>query len=188
MEKVARDFLNKEFDYFQKLAELQYTHFMQVFLFWTAVVIAPITAGLLVEHSNGASSTNLPILLVGIAVLGFFIAAKMFDIRCSQLTYIATLNYFRAYLYEDIKDHLPKSYKHQFPPEDLRKKALNDFGIIMAFTMSVVHGFYLGYGLPRLLLCQSNFDWQIFICSCLVGIGMYFLILLWRGPKPQNKK
>ena len=78
MEKDARDYLHEELSYFEKSAEVQFTHFMQVFYFWTAVVTAPITAGLLVKQGADAFQFALPLILVLIAPLGWFLSAKMF--------------------------------------------------------------------------------------------------------------
>lgn len=97
MDKDARDFLNSQLEFFQKSAELQFTHFMGVFYFWTLVVSAPVTAGLLTSSDKNADS-RLGILLLLTAVLGLFLSAKMFDIRCSQLKYIAEINQIRDIL------------------------------------------------------------------------------------------
>ena len=104
MEKDARDYLNAEIGYFQKAAELQFTHFMQVFYFWTAIVTAPITAGLVFANAEITAHPVFPIFLALIALLGWFLSAKMFDIRCSQLKYLANINDTRGALYDGIKE------------------------------------------------------------------------------------
>lgn len=188
MEKDARDYLHEELSYFEKSAEVQFTHFMQVFYFWTAVVTAPITAGLLVKQGADAFQFALPLILVLIAPLGWFLSAKMFDIRCSQLTYISKVNYYRDMLYKGVKDHLSKEYKLPFPPDtDLRKKALTDFGLWMAITMSGLDAVYLGFGIP-MLQNKNVFNWCIFFTFFIFGICTYFVIILWRGPKSNDKQ
>ena len=57
MKKDARDYLNAQLDYFQKASEIQFTHFMGVFYFWTLVVSAPVTAGLLTSSGEDERST-----------------------------------------------------------------------------------------------------------------------------------
>src|SRR5208337_1741847 len=104
-----------------------------------------------------------PILLGLVAVIGLLLAAKMFDIRCSQLRYISMMNRVRAALYLDIKDDLPRSYKLPFPPSnDLRKTALTDFGVIMAVTMSALDAVFFGFALPPLLKSGTGFSWYDF--------------------------
>src|SRR5688500_18340280 len=133
MDNAARDYLRIELDHFQKNAETQFTHFMGVFYFWTAVVTAPVTAGL--AKRDEIDPEALGSLLFLIAVLGGFLAAKMFDIRCSQLRYLVYLNRIRSKLFEHAKkvnarEKLFTNYDHPFPPaEDLRKGAKSDFGM-----------------------------------------------------------
>lgn len=187
MEKDARDYLNAEIGYFQKAAELQFTHFMQVFYFWTAVVTAPITAGLLFTRTDLTSNPVFPIFLALIALLGWFLSAKMFDIRCSQLKYLAIINYYRGALYNGVKGHLPRNYNLPYPPEtDLRNEAFKDFGPFMAFTMSGINAVYLGFGI-NLLYSQTTFNWYAFIIFFLFGFSTYYALLMWRGPRPQKK-
>ncbi len=189
MKQYAVDYLKNELEYFQKAAEVQFTHFMQVFYFWTVVVTAPITAGLLVTPGSFTSDKSaLPIILVLIAFIGWFLAAKMFDIRCSQLRYISKINFVRAAMFDEVKDHLPKGYIPPFLPEtDLRDEAFKDFGVLMAIAMSAIDGVCLGFGLP-LLQGKTTFSWCFSIPYFIVGLATYFAIILWRGPKPRESE
>lgn len=188
MKKETRDYLNAEFDYFQKSYEIQFTHFMGVFYFWTIVVTAPITAGLL-STKGSLSSPAFPILLGLVAVVGLFLATKMFDIRCSQLRYISMMNRVRATLYLGIKEDLPKSYKLPFPPSnDLRKTALTDFGMVMAITMSALDATFFGFAAPPLLQGSTGFSWCAFGISWFVGIATYLLLIFLRVPEPAKEQ
>jgi hypothetical protein len=181
MNKEAHDYLIAELKFYQKAYEIQFTHFMGVFYFWSVVVTAPATAGLL-TFSGDANYPAFPILLVLIALMGWFLSAKMFDIRCSQLKYISKMNYVRYTLYQDAKANLPESYKHPFPPDtDFRKTAFTDFGMIMAIVMSALDSTFLGFALP-LLQGSGGYNWDTFTIYFLFGIATYFAIVLWRLP------
>jgi hypothetical protein len=187
MEKDALDYLKVEIGYFQKATELQFTHFMQVFYFWTAIVTLPITAGLLFSQTEITSSPVFPVFLVLIALLGWFLSAKMYDIRCSQLKYLTIINYIRGALFNGVKGHLPKNYSLPYPPgTDLRNEAFKDFGPLMAFAMSAIDAVYLGFGIA-LLNRQSAFNWCASILYFMIGFGTYYALMMWRGPKPQRE-
>src|SRR5690606_6405700 len=142
---------NNELNYFQKASEMQFEHFMKVFYFWTIVVTAPITAGLLSDDSK-INSPTFGMLLLLIGLIGFFLTLKIFDIRCSQLRYIAKINQIRAILYMQIKKDNLDLYQELIPPNnDLRKTALEDFGWKMALTMSFLNAVILGFAVPHLL-------------------------------------
>ncbi|MDP1624216.1 MAG: hypothetical protein Q8L64_00450 [bacterium] len=85
MKKDARDYLNTEYNNFQKAYEIQFTHFMGVFYFWIGVATAPVAAGLLSKHE--LDSPVLPILLALVAFIGLFLSAKMFDISITAQGY-----------------------------------------------------------------------------------------------------
>lgn len=185
MKKDAIDYLNTELNNFQKASELQFSHFMGVFYFWTLVVSAPVTAGLLTSSNR---QYTLGILLLLTAFLGLFLSAKMFDIRCSQLRYIAEINRIRGLLYSGIKKDIPKGYEISFPPnKDLRRTALSDFGLIMAITMSALEAVFFGFALP-LIQGKNEFNYLGFIVFVLTGIAIYIIIIFWRGPKPLIPK
>lgn len=181
MKKETLEYLNAELNNFQKASELQFTHFMGVFYFWTLVVSAPVTAGLLT--STGEHRT-LGILLLLTSFLGLFLSAKMFDIRCSQLRYISEINRIRGIFYDGIKNDIPKDYGISFPPnKDLRRTALSDFGIIMAITMSALEAVFFGFALP-LVQGISEFNFWGSILFFILGLAIYISIIFWRGPKP----
>jgi hypothetical protein len=186
MNKDTRDYLNAEFDYFQKSYEIQFTHFMGVFYFWTIVVTAPVTAGLL--SKDNLNTPAFPILLGFVAFIGLFLAAKMFDIRCSQLRYISTMNRVRSALYQDSKDDLPKNYEIPFPPStNLRRTALTDFGMVMAITMSALDAALFGFAAPPLLQNDTGFSWWAFGIFGIIGILTYLILVFSRVPEPPKE-
>lgn len=201
MDIDTRDYLKTELDFFQKNAETQFTHFMGVFYFWTAVVSAPVTAGLLATDLGGSNGFTLGILLLLIAILGMFLAIKMFDIRCSQLKYIVYMNQIRWKLYKDVKVRDDKKkyvqnkifwkYDHPFPPTgDLRKIALLDFGWEMAKTMSLLHGGFLFFGLWFIILKMKQFheNFVLFLMGAFVISALYAIYGLWRYRRFVNTK
>jgi len=187
MNPDARKYLETELEHLQKAYELQFTHFMGVFYFWTVVVTAPATAGLLTSGSN-TNQTNLPILLLLVALMGWFLSAKMFDIRCSQLRYIININQVRQHLYDDLKAHLPKKYQISFSADtNLQRTAFSDFGMIMAFTMSAIDAAFLGFAVPP-LQGYMGFNWNYFWLYLLFGIDTYLTLVILRVPKPPSKR
>ncbi|MEP7134173.1 MAG: hypothetical protein ABI904_04515 [Chloroflexota bacterium] len=152
----AQDYLKAELDFFQKEKEIQFTHFMGVFYFWTAIVTAPITAGLLT--TGNLKSGPLPILLLVVAIVGMFLTLKMYDIRCSQLIYTDKMNKTRGIYFIKIKEYLPESYKLPYlPDENLRGTALKDFGMWMARIMSLMNSVILFFALLFLFERYTGF-------------------------------
>ena len=84
----AITYFKAEIEQYQKDYEIQFNHFMGVFYFWIGIVSVPATAGLLTKK---VPPENLALLSFLIAILGYFVSAKMYDVRCSQLRYIAGL-------------------------------------------------------------------------------------------------
>jgi hypothetical protein len=182
MKKEEIDFLSSELNYFQKLSEERFSHFMQVFYFWTAIVTAPITAGLILNQGAFTSNAAFPFFLFLIAILGWFLSAKMFDIRCSQLGYINDLNYIRRRFYIGLHKDFQTSYiipqfDKNLMAKDLRDAAKHDFGIWMAITMSILDGVYFGVGLYLLLgqdIISFVFSFLIASAFSLCGIIIYY--------------
>lgn len=188
MNQDTRDYLNNELHFFEKAYEIQFTHFMGVFYFWTIVVTAPVTAGLLATKGIGGDLT-LSILLLLVAFLGWFLAAKMFDIRCSQLRYISMINQVRWTLYQDVKKNLPKSYVIPFVINtNVRKTAFTDFGMSMAIAMSALDAILLGFALPFLLQDNTGFNWWAFTFYFIFGFATYLFLVITRVPKPPKEQ
>ncbi len=185
MNNDARDYLKTELEFFNKAYEIQFDHFMRVFYFWTVIVTAPISAGLL-TISNPLESDVFQLLLMLIAIMGWFLSAKMFDIRCSQLRYVSIMNEVRELFYRDAKNSLPKSYEHPLPAaRDLRQEAMTDFGIWMAFTMSFLDAVFFAFAVPYFLSVGPEFNWRAFVVYFLFGISTYFYLVSRRVPKPR---
>ena len=141
------EYLKSEIDYLQENEKLQFNHFMNVFLFWSAVISIPTTAGILTKDFFWKSAP-FGIVLILVGLLGFFIAVKMFDIRCSQLHYITIINDVRQTLFDLIKSNDLEGYVHPFPnKKDLVEVALHDFGMRMAEIMSSVEGVLIAFGI-----------------------------------------
>jgi hypothetical protein len=187
MKKEVRDYLHAELVFFQKETETQFTHFMGVFYFWTVVVAAPVTAGLL-KFENNQDPKTLKTLLLIVALLGMFLAAKMFDIRCAQLKYTSFINRARGMLHTPITNDLPKSYKLPFPSDaNLRKTALTDFGIWMAVIMSGVDAVCFGFALP-LLISGTDFNCCGFIIFWIIGVAIYLLMVYRKVPDSTSNQ
>ena len=107
-----------------------------------AVVTFPATAGL-IAGTTTLGDGKFGLLLVLLAILGVFLSAKMFDIRCSQLKYIVKINEVRYHIHVEVKSALPKDFNLTFDRDvNLRQVALTDFGMAMAVVMSLVNGAY----------------------------------------------
>ena len=146
MKEDTREFFKIELEHFEKASEIQFNHFMGVFYFWVGVVSIPATAGLLTAEN--INPKYLAYLSLIIAVLGHFLSAKMFDIRCSQLNYLTIINEFRHYLYKLEKNNLSSNYKHPYPYDtNLRRVAFRDFGFYMAIIMSSIDALFFGVGI-----------------------------------------
>jgi hypothetical protein len=173
----VRDYFQREYEAFLKSYEIQFTHFMGVFYFWITIVTFPATAGLIAKE-HALSEDNFILLLRLLAGLAFFVAAKMYDIRCSQLKYIKFKNDAQQQLYNLIPENdRPKDYTptgRNFKP---RKAALLDFGIMMAIIMSLVEAAYIGYAefLKTTNMIQAiEYSFVIWI----FGIIVYILFVL----------
>ncbi len=164
---------------FRAAYDAQFKHFMGVFYFWITVMTFPGSAGLIAgDHIRPHS---LGLLLISLAVLGLFISLKMFDIRCSQLTYVHHLNNERSEMVRLLGGptafQIPIPY---VPPPNLRNAALTDFGFWMALIMSSIEGIYMGYGLYRYepMSCY----WCGGCILFLVGTGAYLFFILAKVP------
>jgi hypothetical protein len=166
-------FLISEYEFLQKVFEIQFNHFMGVFYFWVALITAPLTAGLL---SDPSLSTVLGVLFISVASLGFFLSAKMFDIRKSQLRYAQKMNEIRTFFWHKYKIE----EKHQLLPlgknANLARISTTDFGMYMALIMSIVHG---GLFLFSSRIFSINFAVSLLIglSVSLINFGLYFLFM-----------
>jgi len=184
MKQYPMKYLNSELRFLQIAYKTQFTHFMNVFYFWTVLVTAPVTAGLLTKQDQSTLISTFPIVLVLIGIVGWLLFAKMSEIRMSQLTYISKMNYVRSEMHNIVKPHLSKEYKLPFKCEiDLSNEAKKDFGVVMTITMSLINAAYLGFGLPMFFSQLINSGLYIFFISFLFGIATYFIIIAWSGPK-----
>lgn len=185
MTENTRDYFQREYNAFLKAYEIQFTHFMGVFYFWIAVVTFPATAGLIASN-HALSRPSFALLLHTLALLGFFLAAKMYDIRCSQLRYIVYMNEARKRLFEMIPE---KDQPHDYKPpgKDFRpiKTALRDFGMIMAVVMSIVNAAYTGYAL-YIQTTQIGPSIRYGLGMLAFGVVMYVLFV-WRKLRSKNK-
>ncbi len=191
-----KDYFIAEYETWLKCYEVQFTHFMGVFYFCVAVVTFPATAGLIASQYQ-LSPSKFALLLHFLALLGFFLLAKMSDIRCSQLKYVRNMNEARYHLYEYAKEELPDDY---IPPllfnhdritekPNMRNIALRDFGLIMAIVMSAVNAAYTGYA-----FYLNSGDAYRSMCYGALAWGFGFLIyfcFVWfklrlRAPKHQK--
>lgn len=186
MKKETREYLNNQFNYFQKLSELQFDHFMRVFYFWTIIVTAPLSAGLVSDISQ-IDSQPFGILLLLIGLIGIFLTVKIFDIRGSQLRYIAQINQIRYIFETEIKKN-DKRYFYQslFPPwKDLRETAYEDFGMKMAITMSFINAIFLGFAL-RVLVNSNIVGLLTFAVAVSFGIIWYRDFVKLKVPLPED--
>jgi hypothetical protein len=185
MGDAVREYFKTELEHFQKAYELQFNHFMGVFYFWIGVVTLPSTAGLLTTGKN-IPLENLALLSLLIAIVSLFTSLKMFDIRCSQLIYTFHMNEIRHQIYDALQKEIP-SYEHPFPNStDLRDRAHQDFGAIMAFVMSVVNAIFFGFSIYAFfkILSLSIFASLIWF---LIGSFSYRLMVDKRVPKPNTE-
>ena len=182
-----KDYFIAEYEAWLKSYEVQFTHFMGVFYFWMAVVTFPATAGLIASQHQ-LSPGKFALLLHFLALLGFFLLAKMSDIRCSQLKYVRNMNEARYNLYEYAKQKLPANYVPPFAKNpNVRKIALTDFGLIMAIAMSAVNAAYTGYALylnsgdAYRSICYGAYAWG-------VGFLIYFCFVWFKLRPPKRQK
>jgi hypothetical protein len=134
---TLKEVLIEEYKFMQKAAELQFTHFMGVFYFWTALISLPTGAGILKSFETKDMAFGLVCLFV--SLIGVFLSAKMFDIRRSQIKYLRLTNQIRFALWEIGKVYeltdpriipMGKRQKQDGKLEivDLRQVARTDFG------------------------------------------------------------
>jgi len=183
----SKDYFIAEYEAWLKSYEVQFTHFMGVFYFWVAVVTFPATAGLIASQKY-LSPANFAILLYFLALIGFFLLAKMSDIRCSQLKYVRNLNEARYHLYNDAKEELPDSYGPPYVRNlNVRKIALTDFGVIMAIVMSAVNAAYTGYAsyLSSGATCRGTLYG---VCAWAFGFLIYFCFVWFKLRPPDHQK
>ncbi len=186
-EQEKESFLRIEYEFLAKAYEVQFTHFMGVFYFWIAVIGAPTTAGVI------AKVVNVGFLCIGSGLLGIFLAAKMFDIRHSQFRYIAKMNELRGRFWS--KFDIMKNDKIEMlgKDTDLEKIARTDFGIIMAWVMSLINGLLIAGGvflLRPLNLAAFNFALAgaILILVICIDVYLYYRLVVWKllsKPKTQ---
>ncbi len=147
---------------------------MGVFYFWIAIITAPLTAGLLSDPNLGKV---LGILFISIASLGFFLSAKMFDIRKSQLRYAHKINEIRIFFWNKYKIE----EKHQIAPlgknTNPAKISKTDFGLYMAMIMSLVHGGLMLYGSFSLFSINFGISIVIGVLVSLMNFWLYFLFM-----------
>jgi len=185
---ALKDVLLDEYRFMQKSYELQFTHFMGVFYFWIAVVSLP--TGAAVVANLGSKPVPLGLLFCFIALIGFFLSAKMFDIRRSQVRYVERTNQLRAALWLRYKIKDETGIEPMGEGADLVKIALTDFGRTMAVTMSAVHGVLIGIGIWPLLTGLGSGQCAVPLA---VGIGLIvaalnlraFFWIVGRPPKVQ---
>ncbi|MCK4823460.1 hypothetical protein KA005_47350 [bacterium] len=183
----TKDYFIAEYEAWLKSYEVQFTHFMGVFYFWVAVVTFPATAGL-IANQHHLSSGNFALLLYFLALIGFFLLAKMSDIRCSQLKYVRNMNEARYHLYKDAKEELPDSYDPRYVRNlNVREIALTDFGLIMAIVMSAVNAAYTGYASYLSSGATSRSTWYG-VCAWVFGFLIYFCFVWFKLRPPKHQK
>ena len=187
MSNKPREYFRAEYEAWLKSYEIQFTHFMGVFYFWVAVVTFPATAGLIASQHR-LPSHHFSLLLFLLALLGFFLLAKMSDIRCSQLKYVRNMNEARYQLYEDAKQELPKNYVPPFGKNiNVRKIALRDFGLVMAIVMSAVNGAYVGYAFYLNSGDTSRSTWYG-VSAWVFGFIIYFCFVWFKLRPPKHQE
>lgn len=182
----THEYWTQELNHFTKAYEVNFTHFMGTFYFWTGIMTLPATAGLLAKDTI-MTPIAFSSLFGLLAILGIFLTAKMYDIRCSQLKYIHFVDHARHYLYKEVKTRLPKEYKHPFDTDNnLWHIALTDFGMIMAIVMSLVNA---AYAACCILFLGTDSWWRaatVFLVLTIFGIGLYALFVFRKVPSPQE--
>lgn len=177
-----KSFLLTEYDLLEKEYGLQFDHFMKVFYFWIAVVGAPMTAGIVSNLGlQGQQSLKaFGILCVVIALLGFFLSLKMFDIRQSQWRYIQDMNSIRKFFWEKLEIPFETNLSRlSKKPECITDVSKSDFASKMAWIMGAIHGLLLFFGMSILLsLVCPCYPWQ-YVSSAVLAI--LTLVLNWRA-------
>ena len=181
-----REVLLNEYYFMQKAYELQFTHFMGVFYFWIPVVTLPTSAGVLANL--GSRPVHLGLLFCFIALIGFFLTAKMFDIRRSQVRYLERINKLRAALWGIYEVEGRTRIAPMGREADLTRIALTDFGRTMAITMSAVHATLTGIGLWNVLtgLGYDHCTLLLAVAGGLIVSGLNLGAFFWIvGHRPQ---
>jgi hypothetical protein len=168
-EGAVKDILLGEYRFMQKSYELQFTHFMGVFYIWIPVVTIPVGAGILANL--GSKPLAFGFLICFVAIIGVFLSAKMFDIRRSQIRYLERTNRLREALWEKYKIEDETGISPLGKGVDLVKIATTDFGLMMAVTMSAVHGTLGGVGVARIMSASPYF-------RCAIPSGIVFGLIL----------
>lgn len=183
---ALKDVLLNEYCFMQKAYELQFTHFMGVFYFWIPAVTLPTSA--VVLANLGSRPVPLGLLFCFIALIGFFLSAKMFDIRRSQVRYLERTNKLRGALWGRYRVEYWTGIAPMGKEADLTRIALTDFGRTMALTMSAVHGALTGIGLWN-VLTGLGYDHCVLLLAVSGGLivpglnlGAFFWIV---GHRPQ---
>jgi hypothetical protein len=145
--EARRALLVTEYEMLSKFYDVQFTHFMGVFYFWIATVGAPTTAGAVSSSGGIDGSSMFGLICIGAGLLGTFLAAKMFDIRHSQLRYISKMNEIRLRLWDSLAIEAEEHVAPLGRGADLVKVARSDFGIVMARCMAGVNGSLVGLGI-----------------------------------------
>jgi len=169
------DFLISDFEFFQKGFELWAKHFMGVFYLWTGVVIIPTTAASLLSDlgvGQGERNWLFGLICMGVAILGWYISLKMFDIRRAQLTYAQQMNRIRKEAYK--KMGITSRYGlHPYGSDaDLKETSKSDFGKYMAVVMSAVHGSLMVIGFSCILLHVWLTPW-VLVPGVLLGFLLF---------------
>jgi FtsH-binding integral membrane protein len=173
-----KEFLLNEYSFMQKTYELQFNHFMNVFYFWTVIITVPTGAGI-IANLGVANSSNPKVfgfLCLFVSMIGFFLSTKMFDIRRSQIRYLERTNEFRIALWEKYKIEKLTKIKPMGKGVNLVDVAKKDFGMHMAWVMSLIHGVIFSVGVLYILKNSLSLAIVIVICS-LLGLCLFFVNL-----------
>ena len=153
--QTGDDFLISDYEYFQKAFELWANHFMGVFYLWTGVIVVPATAATLLPQLGFAQnhqSWMLGVVFIGVALVGWFISRKMFDIRKAQLNYIKQMNLIREKAYTVLGIEARFGLTPFGKGADVKKTSGEDYGKEMGRVMSMFHGAYLAVGVGAVVL------------------------------------
>ncbi len=188
IDQEKESFLRTEYEVLAKIYEIQFTHFMGVFYFWIAVIGLPTTAGVITQ------SVSLGALCIVVGLLGVFLVAKMFDIRHSQFRYIAKMNELRGRFWSEFKIEKADGIEMLGKNADLEKIVRKDFGIIMAWVMSLVNSILIAGGVyfstSSYSQCASlTATIAVWILTLAANVHLYYRIVVWKIPEllPKSK-
>jgi hypothetical protein len=148
-------FLISDYEFFQKGFELWANHFMGVFYMWTGVVVVPTTAASLLADLDVFDSGQawlFGVICIAVALIGWYVSLKMFDIRRAQLMYAQQLNAIRCTAYDKMGITSRYGLKPFGQGANLKESSKTDFGRFMALAMSAVHGLLMVLGVSSILL------------------------------------